>query len=135
MAGQHVGVEAGLGHVAGDNGADLRRLDLGLRDGGAGGLDAEIDGGDGGERAVEVGERGALAVEQPRIVPGGGDGAGHGAVPSPLEGQGRGEGLGTTPLAGCPPPPPAPPSREGEKRTSFMGVAPKAMTWGGGGSA
>ena len=69
MARQHVGVEAGLGHVAGDHGADVVGRHAGAVQHGARRLDAEIGRRDRGQRAVVVGERRADAVQQPGIIP------------------------------------------------------------------
>ena len=71
MARQHVRIETRLRHVAGDDRADLRRIDLRSLQHRARRLDAEIDRRDLRERAVVIGERRAHAVEQPGVVPGG----------------------------------------------------------------
>jgi hypothetical protein len=43
MPGHHVSVEGGLGHGTGDRGSDVDRIDRGLGDHGASGLDAKVD--------------------------------------------------------------------------------------------
>jgi hypothetical protein len=88
MARQHVGIETGLGHVAGDDGADVVGRDAGAVEHGARRLDAEIGRRDRGKRAVIVDERRTHAVQQPGIIPGRSDRAGfwrcaHMATPPP----------------------------------------------------
>src|SRR5690606_6982955 len=70
MTRRDIGVERRLRHRAGNGGADIGSLDAGARDGGAGGLDAEVDRGNLGEGAAIIDEGGAGAAEQPRILEG-----------------------------------------------------------------
>jgi hypothetical protein len=68
MARRHIGVERGLGHRAGDGGADIGRIEPGLVEHGACDLDAEIDRRDRRQHAGIVDKRRARAVEQPGVI-------------------------------------------------------------------
>ena len=69
VARQHVRIEAGLRHVAGDDRADVVRRCAGARKHFARDLDAEIDRRDLPKRTVVIDKRRAHAIEQPDILP------------------------------------------------------------------